>query len=122
MVGLFTLFSAILWYLIDIIKEVLKKYHDANPEHKFPDLVYDVIVWVLAIGGGMLLAIQFKLDAFVLVAQLMDNVFPIPEIVPTITGSIFGGLLLASGSGVINKLLKAIGQRDSEAPPEEPTT
>jgi hypothetical protein len=34
-----------------------------------------------------------------------------PEIMPTLTGNIFGGLLLASGSGVINGLLKALGKR-----------
>lgn len=111
MIGLFTMFSAILWYLIDIIKEALTKYHETNAEHKFPDLVYDLIIWVIAIGGGLLLAIQFNLDAFVLVSQLMDNVLPIPEVAPTITGSIFGGLLLASGSGMINGLLKALGKR-----------
>ena len=120
MIGLFTLFSAILWYLIDIVKEVLGKFREAN-DRKLPDLLYDLVIWVLAIGGGMLLAIQFKLDAFVLVSQLMDNVIEIPVIEPTFIGNIFGGLLLASGSGVINKLLKAIGGRDENSPPEEPT-
>ena len=110
MIGMFTMFSAILWYLIDIFKELLSKLKGTG-KITLPDLVYDAFVWVIALGGGMLLAMQFNLDAFVLASQLIDGVVEMPEIVPTLTGNIFGGLLLASGSGVINGLMKALGKR-----------
>ena len=110
MIGMFTMFSAILWYLIDIFKGVLTRLK-GDGKITLPDLIYDAIIWVIAIGGGMLLALQFNLDAFVLASQLVDDVIEIPEIVPTLTGNIFGGLLLASGSGVINGLLKALGRK-----------
>lgn len=110
MIGMFTMFSAILWYLIDIFKALLKQLKDTS-KLSLPDLAYDAIVWVIALGGGMLLAIQFNLDAFVMASQLMSDVIEIPEIVPSITGNIFGGLLLASGSGMINGLLKALGRK-----------
>lgn len=110
MIGMFTMFSAILWYLIDIFKELLNKLKGTG-KITLPDLAYDAVVWVIALGGGMLLAMQFNLDAFVLASQLIDGVVEMPDIAPTLTGNIFGGLLLASGSGVINGLLKALGKR-----------
>ena len=110
MIGMFTMFSAILWYLIDIFKDVLTRLR-SDGKITLPDLVYDVIIWVIAIGGGMLLALQFNLDAFVMASKLVSDVIEIPEIAPTLTGNIFGGLLLASGSGVINDLLKALGRK-----------
>ena len=110
MIGMFTMFSAILWYLIDIFKDVLTRLKGAG-KLTLPDLAYDAIIWVIAIGGGMLLALQFNLDAFVMASQLVGDVIEMPEIVPTLTGNIFGGLLLASGSGVINGLLKALGRK-----------
>lgn len=117
MLGLFTLFSAVLWYLIDILKRALNHFKEAK-HFNIHDVVYDVIVWVAAIGGGMLLALQFKLDAFVLVSQLMDKVFEVPNIDPSVTGYIFGGLVLSSGSGFMNGLLKAIGKRPEPIVPE----
>lgn len=111
MLGLFLLFSITLWYLIDIIKQGLLKF-------SLPDLVYNGIVWGLAIAGGMLLAFQFKLDAFVLASEIMNSVLPVTPIEPTLTGNIFGGLIIASGSGGVNAFLKAL--KGTKEPPSEP--
>lgn len=108
MIGLFTMLSAVLWYLIGVLKNLLTQF--SGEKKRIPELVYDITIWVVAIGGGMLLAIQFQLDAFVMASQLMEGVIAVPEVLPSLIGSIFGGLLLASGSGVINGLLKAIGK------------
>lgn len=112
MVGLFTLFGAVLWYLLDNFKRWLNGLREAK-HFNVNDVVYDLVLWVTAVVVGMLLAIQFKLDAFILASQLMDNVVQLPDIEPSFIGYIFGGLLLASGSGFLNGLLKALGKRDT---------
>lgn len=105
----FFLFSIVLWYLIGRVKKFI-------PRLKLSDLLYDVIIIVLALGGGMLLALQFKLDVFVLLAEVMK---PGTTIEPTFTGQVFGGLVLASGSSGVFELLKAINGR-TEPIPETP--
>lgn len=112
MIGMFTMLSAVLWYLIDFIKKILTKISGENKIIK--DLVYDIILWVIAIVGGLLLAFTFKLDAFVMVSQMMRGITKIPIVDSTVVGSVFGGLLLASGSGTINALFKAIGKAPEE--------
>lgn len=116
MIGLFTLVGAVLWYLIDIFKRGVNSLREAK-KFNVADIVYDLVVWVAAVALGMVLAFQFKLDAFVLVSQLMDNVIPVPEVEPTLLGYIFGGLTLASGSGFMNGLLKAIGKKGPDTIP-----
>lgn len=100
MVGAFLLFSVVLWYVIDWIKRFIG-------EFKVPELPYKIGLLVVAISGGILLALQFKLDAFVMLAQALNQ----PDIPSTITGQIFGGLILASGSGGVYELLKAVKGR-----------
>lgn len=109
MLGLFTLFSAVLWYLMDNFKRWLTGLKEAK-HFDAKDIVYDLVLWVTALVVGMLLALQFKLDAFVLASQIMDGVVEVPTIEPTVIGNVFGGLLLASGSGFMNGLLKALGK------------
>ena len=101
MLGLFLLFSMTIWFVVDILKQNIKLIN-------LPDTVYNVIVWIVALAVGMLISFQFKLDAFVLASEIMTGFIPFTPIEPTITGYIFGGLLLASGSGGVNAFLKAL--------------
>lgn len=100
MVGAFLLFSVVLWYVIDWIKRFVGDF-------KLPELPYKVGLLVVAIAGGILLSLQFRLDAFVMLAQALNQ----PDIPPSLTGEIFGGLILASGSGGVYELLKAVKGR-----------
>ena len=110
MLGLFLLFSMTIWFLVDILKQNIKLIG-------FPDPVYNIVVWVVALGVGMLISFQFKLDAFVLASEVMKGFIPIEVIDISVTGQVFGGLLLASGSGGVNAFLKALR---GLKPPEEP--
>lgn len=101
MLGLFMLFSVTIWYLIDILKQNLSK-------AGMPDAIYNLVIWAIALGAGFLVAFQFKLDAFVMASEIMNGVLEVPKIEPSITGYVFGGLVLASGSGGVNAFLKAI--------------
>ena len=110
MLGLFLLFSMTIWFLVDILKQNIKLLN-------LPDSVYNIVIWVVALGVGMLISFQFKLDAFVLASEIMTGFVPIAPIELSITGQVFGGLLLASGSGGVNAFLKALR---GLKPPEEP--
>lgn len=97
MVGIFILFSLVLWYLIEWLKKVVEGF-------KLPDWAYRAGLLVTALAGGILLALQFKLDVFVMMSEVMGQ----GNIQSTLTGQIFGGLVLASGSGGVYELLKAV--------------
>lgn len=111
MLGLFLLFSMTVWFIIDIIKQNLKL---AN----LPDAAYNIVIWIIALGVGMLISFQFKLDAFVLASEIMAGIIPVESLEPTMTGYVFGGLLLASGSGGVNAFLKSLKGLKPEEPPE----
>lgn len=113
---MFTILSIVLWYALDFIKKILTRV--SGEEKRINDLTYDLIVWGIAISLGMALSFQFRTDAFVIVSQLMRGISKIPIIKPSIMGQIFGGLLLASGSGVVNNLMKAINKEIPEPPKE----
>lgn len=101
MLGLFLLFSMTIWFLVDILKQNIKLLN-------LPDTIYNVVVWAVALIVGMLISFQFRLDAFVLAHEVMKGFIPIEIIELSITGQVFGGLLLASGSGGVNAFLKAL--------------
>ena len=107
MFGAFVLFSVVLWYLIDWIKTFVGY-------TKLPETPRQIVLFLVAVAGGVLLALQFKLDVFVMLSQVMNQ----PDVPSTLTGEIFGGLVLASGSGGVYELLKAVKGR--EEPPEVP--
>ena len=112
MLGLFLLFSMTIWFLVDILKQNIKLLN-------LPDSVYNIVIWVVALGVGMLISFQFNLDAFALASEIMTGFVPFTPIELTITGQVFGGLLLASGSGGVNAFLKAL-RGLKPVPPEEP--
>lgn len=111
MLGLFLLFSMTIWFLLDFIKPKIALI-------KMPDVMYDIVLWVVALAIGVFVAFQFKLDAFVLASDIMISFVPFEPLQPTITGQVFGGLLLASGSGGVNEFLKALSGL-KPAQPEE---
>lgn len=99
-VALYTIVSVVMWYVIDWIKSIFVS-------QEVPEKLYQLIMLVLCLGVGIGLALAFKLDAFVLVAALMRQIIAdIPVIEPSLVGYIFGGLMLASGSGAIHKISK----------------
>ena len=102
MLGLFLMFSMIIWFLLDFLKPKLALI-------KLPDAIYDVILWACALAVGTFIAFQFKLDAFVLASDIIVGFIPFGPIEPSITGQVFGGLILASGSGGVNAFLKSLG-------------
>lgn len=108
MLALFTVFSIVLWYIINWLKKFITK-------AELPDLWYDLIVLAIALVGGLLLAVQFRLDAFVLASEILSLTPPIEH---SLTGVVFGGLVLASGSGGFFELLKALKGRPE--PEQEP--
>ena len=103
MLGLFLLFMTI-WFLVDILKQNIKLLN-------LPDSVYNIVVWVVALGRGdaHIVSIQ-PLTPFVLASEIMTGFVPFTPIELTITGQVFGGLLLASGSGGVNAFLKALAR------------
>ena len=82
-----------------------------------PDAAYNIVIWIIALGVGILISFQFKLDAFVLASEIMTGFVFFTPIELTITGQVFGGLLLASGSGGVNAFLKALRGLKPEEPP-----
>lgn len=108
MLSLFLLFSIVLWYAIDWLKKGISAL-------KLPDPWYEASILAIALVVGTLLAFQFNLDAFVLASELMSITPPIEQ---SVVGIIFGGIVLASGSGGVFELLKAIKGRPT--PEDEP--
>lgn len=105
MVGIFILFSLVLWYLIEWLKKVSEGFG-------LPDWAYRAGVFITALAGGVLLALQFRLDVFIMLAEVMGHT----GIEESLTGQIFGGLVLASGSGGVYELLKAVKGGQELAP------
>lgn len=95
MVGLFIMLSVVLWYVIDWFKKVL------DP---LPDTPRQLLILAAALTGGVLLALQFKLDVFAVAAQVMG----LEEVRTTVVGQVFAGLVLASGAGGAHELIKAL--------------
>lgn len=112
MLGLFLLFSMMIWFVLDLLKSKIRLI-------KMSDEIYDVVIWAIALAIGTFISFQFKLDAFVMASEIMKEFVPLEIIELSITGQIFSGLLLASGSGGVNAFLKALRGLKPEVPPEQ---
>ena len=88
----YLVFAILLWWAIDWVKRYLVKFN-------CPAMVQEVIVLVLALGGGVGLSMFYQLDLLTLLGVQENG---------SIVGQIFAGLGIASGSGGVYELLKAI--------------
>lgn len=88
----YLVFAILLWWAIDWVKRYLVKFN-------CPAMVQEVIVLVLALGGGIGLSVFYQLDLLILLG-IQEN--------GSLVGQIFAGLGIASGSGGVYELLKAI--------------
>lgn len=101
----YLIFAVLLWWVIEWIKRYMVRF-------EVRDKVREIIVLILALVGGFGLAFVFDLDLLVLLG-VQDAASDV--------GRVFGGFGIASGSGGVYELLKAIksiGAR-SEDPQDE---
>lgn len=95
MVGLFIMLAIVLWYVIDWFKRAIDT---------LPDKPRKLLILAAALAGGVALSLQFKLDAFVVAAQVMG----LSDVEVTLIGQVFAGLILASEAGGAHKLITAL--------------
>ncbi len=108
MVGVFIVVSLVLWYAIEWVKKVIDG--EMTPRR--------IAILVLALACGVLLAFQFRLDAFVMASQFVG----VDALEPSLLGKVFAGIVLASGSAGIFELLKALKGFSAGGNPEEAYT
>lgn len=94
MIGLFTLVAMVLWYIVEWIKKVMDGEMDARR----------IIILAFSVAGGVFLAFQYRLDVFVLAAEVMG----IDGLQITTAGHVLAGIVLASGAAGLFELLKAL--------------
>ncbi|MDI9520589.1 MAG: hypothetical protein QM308_05470 [Bacillota bacterium] len=98
----YLVFAVLLWWAIEWVKRYLVKF-------SCPKMVQEIIVLILALGGGLGLSIYYKFDLLMLLGVQENN---------SIVGQVFAGLGIASGSGGVYELLKAIKNIGSAATTE----
>jgi hypothetical protein len=103
----YLIFAVLLWWVIEWIKRYLVRF-------EVPDKVREIIVLILALVGGFGLAFVFDLDLLVMLG--------VQEVASDV-GRVFGGFGIASGSGGVYELLKAIKNIgvQPETPPDKTT-
>lgn len=94
MIGLFSLVAVVLWYIVEWVKKVIDGEMDLRR----------IFILVLSVVGGVFLAFQYRLDVFVLAAEILG----IEGIQITTAGHVLAGIVLASGAAGVFELLKAL--------------
>jgi hypothetical protein len=98
----YLIFAVLLWWAIEWLKKYMEKFN-------LTERVQDIVILALALGGGIGMAIGYNMDLFVLL-KIQDA--------PSLFGKIFAGLGIASGSGGVFELLKAIKSIGNTSPDE----
>jgi hypothetical protein len=102
MIGLFSLVAVVLWYIVEWVKKVIDGEMDLRR----------IFILVLSVVGGAFLAFQYRLDVFVLAAEMMG----IEGLQITTAGHVLAGIVLASGAAGVFELLKALRGLSSGEP------
>lgn len=88
----YLVFAVLLWWAIEWVKRYMEKF-------ELDEKVRELVILALALVGGIGMAIGYNLDLFVLLGVQESQ---------SLAGQIFAGIGIASGSGGVFELLKAI--------------